>query len=147
MRYPNGIYIEHASAGGISYGIDEVTLANFHSRPGVEQHRVPNGQTTSAVPPRAGAGFPAHGIAVRVLRFNVSDPQPPAAARLPLRLSRFEAGGPFGAWYPGTRPRPLQHLLMSKPHQTYFVQVWIGPKTSARQRALAARMVASISVR
>lgn len=146
MQYPDGIYIEHASAGGISYGIDEVTLANFRSRPGVERHRLPHGETTRAVPPRVKDAFPARGIAVRVLRLNPSDPVPPGATRLPLLLSSFQAGGPFSDWYPGTHPRPLQHLLLSKWHQSFFVQVWIGPKTSIRQRALLARMVASISV-
>jgi hypothetical protein len=140
------MYVEHASAGGISYGIDEVTLANFRSRPGVVRHRFRHGETTRAVPPRAKDGFPARGIAVRVLRLNTSDPIPPGATPLPLRLSSFQAGGPFSDWYPGTHPRPLQHLLQSKWQQSYFVQVWIGSKTSARQRALLARMVASISV-
>jgi hypothetical protein len=77
---------------------------------------------------------------------KTDDPLPPGATRLPLRLSSFQADGPFRDWYPGTRPRPLQHLLLSKWNQ-YFVQVWIGPNTSAGQRALLAHMVASISVR
>ena len=147
MQHPNGMYIEHASAGGASYGIDEVTLASFRSLAGVQRHSFQHVETTRAVPPRTRGGFPARGIAVRVLRLHLVDGVSPRATRLPLRLSSFRADGLFRDWYPGTHPRPMQHLLLSTWHQSYFVQVWMGPKTSARQRALLARMVASISVR
>ncbi len=127
--------------------MSEVTLASFRSRAGIQSHDSRQVQETRAVPPRTRDGFPAGGIAVRVLQVNLDDGASSGATRLPMRLSSFRTGGAFQAWYPGTHPRPVQYLLVSKWHQTYYVQVWIGPKTSTGQRALLARMIASISVR
>jgi hypothetical protein len=149
MRYSNGMYVEHASAGGISYAVDEVTVGSFMSRPGVQhRERSPQGETIRPVPPRARLGeFPADGIAVRVLWLLTLGRPEQGATQLPLQLSSFSTGGLFRNWYPGTHPRPLQHVLVSKWQQRYFVQVWIGSKASALQRALVGRIVASIAVR
>lgn len=148
MRYPNGMYVEHASAGGISYGVDEVTFASFRSRHGVQRRTGPQGETIRPMPPHARRGiFLAGGIAVRVLwLFSLGGFPPQTATPLPLQLSSFRAGGAFRDWYSGTFPRPRQHFLVSQWGKRYFVQVWTGPNASARQRALVARMVASISV-
>ena len=85
-------------------------------------------------------------MAVRVLWLagpgpGLTDPHP---ARLPLQLSTFRPVGRQFDMYPATYPRPLQHLLLAKGATRYFVQVWIGPQSSARNRALLARVVASI---
>lgn len=147
MRYPSAMHVEHASANGISYAVDEVTFSNFRSRPGVVRREIPNGETIRLVPPRAGLGrFPARGIAARVLWFEPLGSTRPEATGLPLQLSSFRVGGWMGRMYSGTHPRPLQHLLFSQ-HERYIVQVWIGPNASARQRALLARMIGSITVR
>jgi hypothetical protein len=150
MRYANGMHVEHSAGSGISYGVDEVTFASFRSNHGVVVRSFMDGESIRTVPARAlHGGFPAGGIAVRVLWQAgpgfVQDP----ATRLPLRLSSFRPTGSFRFYdfYAGTHPRPLQHLLVSKWHQRYFVQVWIGPKASARQRALLGRIVSSIAVR
>src|SRR5436853_69340 len=66
------------------------------------------------------------------------------AKRPPLRLSSFQRAA--ANWYPGTQPRPLQQKLELN-GRTYYVQAWIGPNTSARQRSLLAQIVASISSR
>jgi hypothetical protein len=149
-RYPHGMHVEHSAGSGISYGVDEVTFASFHSRHGVLVHRMQNGETIRTVSARALSGsFPARGIAVRVLwQAGPSFVQQPAT-QLPLRLSSFRPADSFLFYdfYPGTRPRPLQHLLVSNWGQRYFVQVWIGPRASARQRALLGRIVSSIAVR
>ena len=147
IRYPSGMHVEHASANGMSYAVDEVTFSSFRSRHGVLRREFPSGETTRTVPPRARVGgFPARGIAVRIL-WLVAGLYVPAGrtTQLPLKLSSFRTGGSEGGMYPGTRPRPLQHLLYSRQGR-YFVQVWIGPKASARQRSLLGRMIASIPV-
>jgi hypothetical protein len=147
IRFPRGMHVEHAAASGISFGVNEATFASFRSRHGVQRRVTPNSETIRELPPRSGVGsFPAHGIAVRVLWLETLAGIPSAESRLPLRLSSFKVGGLLRQWYPGTHPRPLQHVLQSK-GQRYFIQVWIGPKASAQQRALLARMIASISVR
>jgi hypothetical protein len=148
LQYPNGMHVEHAGASGISYYIDEVTFSTFHSLPGVLRSVGSQGETIRPMPPRISPEtFPAHGIALRVLRLETLRVFQQPATLLPLHLSSFRAGGrPFGDWYPGTHPRPLQHFLVSKSGQRFFVQVWIGPKASARQRARLARIVASLAV-
>jgi hypothetical protein len=60
-------------------------------------------------------------------------------------LSSFRAVVGIDGDWPDRHPRPLQHVVRSK-GQMYFVQVWIGPRASKHQRALLARMIASISV-
>lgn len=147
IRYPRGMHVEHSAASGISFGVNETTFANFRSRHGVQRRTTPTMETIREVPPRNRLGsFPAQGIAVRVVAsYGPPIRIAPGVTRLPLRLSSFRAGGLLRDWYPGTRPRPLQHVLLSK-GQRYFIQVWIGPRTSARQRALLTRMIASISV-
>lgn len=150
LRYGNGMSVEHASASGISYAIDEVTFSSFKSRPGVLQRNTSGGETIRPMPPRAqGGSFPTDGIAVRVLsEQSLGHPTQPAT-QLPLQLSSFRTGGRmFSGWYPGTYPRPLQHLLVWKSQWAFVrVQVWIGPKASAGERALVERIVASIAVR
>jgi|SRR5579862_7613761 len=146
MRYPSGMHVEHASGSGISYAVHEVTFSSFRSRPGVVVREIPDGETIGPVPPLARlGGFPARGIAARVMWFAGPGPIEGGATRLPLRLSSFRTGGRMGDMYSGTHPRPLQHLVLSKDAR-YIVQVWIGPKVSAHQRALLKRMVASIAV-
>ena len=139
--------VEHGAASGISFAIDEATFSSFRSRHGVLRRTTPGSETIRWVSPRNHSGqFPAHGVAVRVLWLGGLVGIPSVETSLPLRLSSFRIHGrPFRDWYPGTHPRPLQHLLLSN-HQRYFVQVWIGPKASEHQRALVAAMVASISV-
>jgi hypothetical protein len=149
MRYPSGMHVEHSAGSGISYAVDEVTFASFRSRHGVLVHRTQDGETIRTVAAGALSGrFPPRGIAVRVfwqagLGFVQQQP-----THLPLRLSSFRPTGSFRFYdfYAGTHPHPLQHLLVSRWRQRYFVQVWIGPKASARQRALAGRIVSSIAV-
>lgn len=147
IRFPREMHFEHAAASGISFGVNESTFANFRSLHGVQRRVTPNSETIRERPPRDRHGrFPAHGIAVRVLWLETLPGMPAGETRLPLRLSSFRAGGALRQWYPGTHPRPLQHILLAK-RQRYFVQVWIGHKASAHQRALLARVIASISVR
>ena len=147
IQFPRGIHVDHAAAGGISFAVNEATFASFRSRHGVQRRVTPNSETIRELPPRSAVGsFPANGIAVRVLWLQTLHRTPPGTTRLPLRLSTFRVGGSLRDWYPGTHPRPLQHVLLSK-GQSYHVQVWIGPKASAHQHALLARMIASISVR
>jgi hypothetical protein len=146
MRYPNGMHVEHASASGVSYAVNEVTFSSFRSQPGVVVREFSDGESIRPVPPRARLGeFPARGIAARIIWFAGPGPIEGGATRLPLQLKSFRTGGLMGRMYPGTHPRPLQHLLLAKSAR-YLVQVWIGPKASARQRALLTRMVASIAV-
>jgi hypothetical protein len=150
LRYPSGMRVEHASGSGVSYAVDEVTLASFRSSPGVLVRSFQDGESIRTVPARALSGpFPARGIAVRVLWQAGPGFVEQQATQLPLRLSSFRPADSFRFYdfYPGTHPRPLQHLLVSKWRQRYFVQVWIGPKASARQRALLGRIVSSITVR
>jgi len=150
LRYPNGMHVEHSAGAGVSYGVDEVTFASFRSRHGVLVHSFSDGESIRTVPARAlSGGFPANGIAVRVLWQAGPGFVQQQATKLPLRLSRFRPTGSFQfyGFYPGTHPRPVQHLLVSRWHRMYFVQVWIGAKASARQRALLGRMVSSIAVR
>jgi hypothetical protein len=147
IRFPRGIHSEHSAAGGISFAVNETTFANFRLGHGVQRRTTPRSETIREVPPRTRLGkFPAAGVAVRVLWLQTLHRTPPGATRLPLRLSSFRVGGLLRDWYPGTQPRPLQHVLRSK-GQSYFVQAWIGPKASAHQRALLAHMIASLSVR
>ena len=147
IRFPRGIHFEHSAAGGISFAVNEATFASFGSRHGVQRRVKPNSETIRELPPRSAVGgFPANGIAVRVLWLQTLHRTPPGTTHLPLRLSSFRVGGLLRDWYPGTHPRPLQHVLLSK-GQIYYVQVWIGPKASAHQRAMLAHMIASISVR
>lgn len=147
MRYPSGMHVEHAAGSGISFGVDEVTFSSFRSKPGVLVRTIPNGQSIRTVPPRARFGtFPRNGIAVRVLWLVGPGLTQPHPARLPLQLSTFRAAGRQLDMYPGTYPSPLQHLLLTKGATRFFVQVWIGPQSSPRDRALLARVVASIAV-
>jgi hypothetical protein len=144
IRFPRGMHVEHAAANGMSFAVSEATVANFPLRHGVRRHQTPTSLTIREVPPRARrGGFPAHGIAVRVLWLQTLGPIPPSGARQPpLRLSTFHRAG--GNWYLGTRPRPLQQKL-ELAGRTYYVQVWIGRNASARQRSLLAQIVSSIS--
>lgn len=151
LRYPSGMHVEHSSGNGISYGVDEVTFASFRPRHGVLVRNIPDGESIRTVPARALSGtFPARGIAVRVLWQAGPGLVQQHVTHLPLRLSSFRPASSFRFYdfYAGTRPQPLQHLLQAKNWgQRYFVQVWIGPKASARQRALLGRIVSSIAVR
>ena len=146
VRFPRGMHVEHSAAGGISFAVSEATVANFAVRHGVRRHTTPTSLTIHEVPPRAQrGGFPADGIAVRVLWLETLGRIPRSGAkRPPLRLSSFQRAA--ANWYPGTQPRPLQQKLELN-GRTYYVQAWIGPNTSARQRSLLAQIVASISSR
>jgi len=144
IRFPKPMYVEHSTGGGISFGVDETTVANFKVRSGVREHRSPNESSIFEVPPQSQSGrFPTRGIALRVLWLQSLGPIPPSGAiRPPLRLSRF--GHASWRWYSGTRPRPLQQKLEAN-HRTFYVQVWTGHGASARQRSLLSQIVASIS--
>jgi hypothetical protein len=147
IRLPHRMYLEHSTGGGISFGVDEATVANFRVQPGVREHLTPNGRQIFEVPPQKhlGGRFPADGIAVRVLWFQSLGPiSPKGATHPPLRLSSFNRAA--WRWYPDTRPRPLQEKLALN-RRTYYVQVWTGPGAAARQRSLLAQIVASISAR
>jgi hypothetical protein len=144
IRFPRTMRLEHSAASGISFAVSEATVASFPIRHGVRRHATPSSLTIRVVPPRSRLGrFPARGIAVRVLwLLSLGRIPGPAATQLPLRLSSFRRT--HGDWYPGTRPRPLQHVFVAN-RRRYLVQVWIGPKASARSRTLLARIVASLS--
>lgn len=148
IRLPSGMHVEHSSAGGIGFGVDEATFGNFRIQKGVRRRFTSNGSTIWEVPPRSRLGvFPTHGIAVRVLWLFSHRPwlfSHRPATPFPLRLSSFHR--PRVDWYPGTLPRPLQHVVVAK-RQRYLVQVWVGSKASSQQRALLARMIASLSFR
>jgi hypothetical protein len=146
VRFPRGMHVEHSAAGGISFAVSEATVANFPLRHGVRRHTTPTSLTIHEVPPRAArGGFPADGIAVRVLWVEGLGPIPRSGARRPpLRLSSFRRAA--AKWYPGTQPRPLQQKLELN-GRTYYVQAWIGPNTLAWQRSSLAQIVASISSR
>jgi hypothetical protein len=144
IRFPHRMYVEHSTGGGISFGVDEATVANFKVRSGVREHHAPNELSIFEVPPQSQSGrFPTRGIAVRVLWLQSLGPIPPSGAiRPPLRLSRF--GHASWRWYSGTRPRPLQQKLVVN-RRVFYVQVWTGHRASARQRSLLSQIVASIS--
>jgi hypothetical protein len=146
ILFPRGMHVEHSAGWGISFAVSEATVANFPLRHGVQRHKTPTSLTIREVPPLAlHGGFPAHGIAVRVLWLQTLGPIPHSGARHPpLRLSMFHRAD--GNWYLGTRPRPLQQKL-ELDGRTYYVQVWMGRSASARQRSLLTRIVASISSR
>jgi hypothetical protein len=140
------MHVEHSAKGGISFAVDEATVANFPVRHGVREQRTRNSRRIFEVPPRSRSGpFPLDGIAVRVLWFQSLGPIPArGAANPPLRLSDFRRAP--SRWYRGSLPRPLQHKLELN-ERRYYVQVWIGPKASAHQRSVLTRVVASISAR
>jgi hypothetical protein len=145
MRFPHRMYVEHSTGGGISFGVDEATVASFKVRSGVREHRAPNELSIFEVPPQSQLGrFPTRGIAVRVLWLQSLGRPIPASGgiRPPLRLSRF--GHASWRWYSGTRPRPLQQTLVVN-RRVFYVQVWTGQRAPARQRSLLAQIVASIS--
>jgi hypothetical protein len=144
MRFPHRMYVEHSTGGGISFGVDEATIASFTVRHGVREHHTPNELSIFEVPPQSRSGrFPTHGVAVRVLWLQGLGPTPKAGAiPPPLRLSTF--GRAPWRWYSGTRPRPLQQKLEVN-RRVFYVQVWAGRSASARQRSLLSQIVASIS--
>ena len=146
IRFPRGMHVEHSAAAGISFAVSEATVANFSLRHGVRRHKKPTSLSISTLPPRAiHGGFPARGIAVRVLWLHTLGPIPPSGARHPpLQLNTFQRAD--GSWYSGTRPRPLQQKL-ALDGRTYYVQVWLGPNASAPQRSRLTRIVAAISSR
>ena len=139
VRYPLGLHVEESCwCGTYGWPIYETTFANFLPTRG-EQQRGGLGNLYEP-PPQGSRTFPANGVALRVV--SQSPFAPPRGTTLPLRLSSFRVAP--RAWYPRIRPRPLLHELRAG--QNFLVEVWIGRKVSARQRALLARMVASLSV-
>jgi hypothetical protein len=142
MRLPHGIHVEQDEFFGKSWAVDETTFSSFRSRRGVHI-----AASVRELPPRIGhRRFPADGIALRVdvpwwcCGFAAKD------TRFPLRLSSFRSADRPRDWYSDTHPRPLYHVVFSKGHR-YVVTAWIGQKASARQRAVLARMIASVSFR
>jgi hypothetical protein len=140
LSYPQALHLEHSSRNFFHDGVDEVTVATFPMSSPIHTSVSRMGASMRVLPPRDSHGtFPRNGVALRVYRDEGGDwawfLQP--ESRFPLRLSSFHRST-YGA-----APEVEQRIVADAGQ--YTIQAWIGPRASATERAILARIVRSIA--
>ena len=143
LTYPRTMHLERSrSASYINLTVAEVTLASFPvSNPIHSGHTASSSWMRVSPPGSPHGGFPATGIAIRVMR-QEGGPPPDLElpeSRFPIKLATF---GPSSE-YPHTTPAALQQAVTAD-GLNYTVQAWIGPKAATAARSELARVVSSL---
>lgn len=135
------MHLEHSRA--VNWiAVTEVTLASFPVSDPIHSGQTATGSWMRVSPPRGPfGGFPATGIAVRIMREEGG--AGPALdlpeSHFPIRLATF---GPSRE-YPHTTPAALERTVTAD-GLNYTVQAWIGPHAPTAARSELARVVASL---
>lgn len=141
LTYPRTMRLEHSRAMNF-IAVTEVTLASFPVSDPIHSGQTSTGSWLRVDPPRSPqGGFPATGVAVRVMR-QEGGPGPDLElpeTHFPIRLATF---GPSSA-YPHTTPAPLERAVTAD-GLNYTVQAWTGSQASTAARSELARVVSSL---
>jgi hypothetical protein len=136
LAYPRAFHLEHSSTQGGHVDFDEVTVGSFPMRSAIHKSKY----STQVLLPRTSSGsFPSDGVALRVLR-EYGGPfelLPSTESRFPLRLSSFHRSTSYS--------RPALERRVVADGADYWLEAWIGPKAPARERAILAHIVRSIT--
>ena len=143
LTYPRTMHLERSrSAGYIDVTVAEVTLASFPVSNPIHSGHTASGSWMRVSPPRSPhGGFPAAGIALRVMR-QEGGPAPDVElpeSRFPIKLATFGRSSE----YPHTTPAALERAVTAD-GLNYTVQAWIGPKAPTAARSELARVVSSL---
>lgn len=143
LTYPRTMHLERSrSPSEFDFTVTQVTLASFPVSNPIHSGQTASSGWMSVSPPRGPfGGFPATGIALRVVR-QEGGPGPDlelAETHFPLELATF---GPSSE-YPHTTPAPLEREVTAD-GLNYSVLAWVGSQASTAARSELARVVSSL---